>query len=173
MGLLGSILGAGGGKGGGGGALLTQILAHLAGGGGSANRTGAGRTDAGSGGMGGAGMGLPPGIDLGSIIKKFEKGGMGDLTGSWIGMGQNKPVSQDQVTQAFGEDQLKDIAGKLGMRPTEIVDILSRHLPKVVDKLSPKGKIPEGDVSSDLDDLVSNSKFDDLDALIAEYEAKH
>lgn len=154
MGLLGSLLGAATGKGG-GGALLTQILGHLAGG----SNTG--------GGMPGL-----PNIDLGSIISKFQKGGMGDLAGSWIGMGQNQPLSPDQVTQAFGQDQLKDLAAKLGLPQSQITDILSKHLPKVVDKMTPTGKLPEGDVSHQLDELMKNTKMDDLDALIAEYENK-
>ncbi|HQR06786.1 MAG TPA: YidB family protein [Gemmatales bacterium] len=154
MGLLGSLLGAASGKG--GGALLTNILGHLAGG----------------SGMGKNIPGAAGGIDLGSLIGKLQKGGLGDAVGSWIGMGNNLPVSPDQLGNAFGKDQLKDIATKLGIPSDQLTQILAQHLPKVVDKLTPKGQIPTGDVSGDLDELVKNTKFDDLDKLIAEYEAK-
>ncbi len=150
MGLLGSLLGAASGKGGGG--LLTSILGHLAGGGGTG--------------------GAPGGIDLGSLIGKLQKGGLGDVVGSWVSMGENKPITADQLNNALGSDQLKDIAAKFGIPADQLTNILAQHLPKVVDKLTPKGQIPTGDVSGDLDELVKNTKFNDLDNLIAEYEAK-
>lgn len=155
MGLLSSILSGAVNKGGGG--LLTSILGHLAGGGASPGNSG----------------GSPGGIDLGSLISKFQKGGMGNVVDSWIGMGQNLPINQDQLTQVFGNDKLKEIAAKFGIPQDQITDMLSKHLPKVVDKLTPQGKLPEGDVSGHLNELVKNTKFDDLDALIAEYENKH
>jgi len=152
MGLLGSLLGAAsGGKGGGG--LLSSILGQLAGGGGGASP--------------GAG-----GIDLGSLIGKLQKGGLGDAVGSWVGMGENKQISPDQLNNALGSDKLKDIAAKLGIPSDQLTQILAQHLPKVVDKLTPKGQIPQGDVSKDLDELTKNTKFEDLDKLIAEYESK-
>jgi len=152
MGLLGSILGAAANKGGGG--LLASILGHLTGGGSGTGTSGAG------------------GIDLGSLISKFQQGGMGNIVNSWIGMGQNLPISADQVTQALGSDKLKDLATKFGIPQDQLADMLSKHLPKVVDKLTPKGQVPQGDVSKDLDELTKNTKFDDLDSLIADYEAK-
>lgn len=155
MGLLGSLLGAAAGKG--GGALLTNILGHLAGGG------------------SGTGKGLPGatgGIDLGSLIGKLQKGGLGDVVGSWVGLGENKPITADQLNNALGSDQLTNIAAQLGIPADQLSNILAQHLPKVVDKLTPKGQIPTGDVSGDLNELVKNTQFDDLDKLIAEYEAK-
>lgn len=154
MGLLGSLLNAAGGKG--GGALLTNILGHLAGGG---------------SGTGSNIPGAPGGFDLGSLIGKLQKGGLGDVVSSWTGMGNNLPVSPDQLGNALGKDQLKDIAAKLGIPSDQLTQILAQHLPKVVDKLTPKGQIPNGDVSGDLDELVKNTKFDELDKLIADYEA--
>ena len=152
MGLLGSLIGAvSGGKGGGG--LLTSILGQLAGGGGASSTPGAG------------------GIDLGSLVGKLQKGGLGDVVNSWIGMGKNLPISADQLNNALGSDKLKDIATKFGIPPDQLTQILAQHLPKVVDKLTPKGQIPSGDVSKDLDELTKNTKFDDLDSLIAEYES--
>jgi uncharacterized protein YidB (DUF937 family) len=150
MGLLGSLLGAASGKGGGG--LLSSILGHLS---------------SGAGGAPGAG-----GFDLGSLIGKLQKGGLGDVVSSWTGMGNNLPISADQLKNALGSDQIKDIAAKFGIPPDQLSEMLAQHLPKVVDKLTPKGEIPTGDVSGDLDDLVKNTKFDDLDNLIAQYEAK-
>jgi uncharacterized protein YidB (DUF937 family) len=157
MGLLGSILGAAsGGKGGGG--LLTSILGQLAGGGGAAGTSGTPGTG---------------GIDLGSLVGKLQKGGVGDIVNSWIGMGKNLPISADQLNNALGSDKLKDIATKFGIPPDQLTQILAQHLPKVVDKLTPKGQVPQGDVSKDLDELTKNTKFDDLDNLIADYESKN
>lgn len=82
---------------------------------------------------------------LGGIVKQFTEKGLGDVVSSWIGKGDNAPVSPDQVKDAFGEDAIKDISEKTGMDTKEVTEQLSDKLPQIVDKLTPDGKIPEGD----------------------------
>ena len=45
----------------------------------------------------GAGVG-----GLGDLIGRFTQGGMGDVIGSWIGHGQNAPISGDQLSGVLG-----------------------------------------------------------------------
>ncbi len=139
MGLLDSVIGAvagglGGQQGGGGaqGALLNAVIAMLANG----------------QGQGGAGGGL------GDLIGKFTQGGLGDVIGSWIGPGQNAPISGGQLTDVLGSDMISDLAAQLGLSHEEAAGRLSQVLPQVVDRLTPQGHAPAGGLGG-MDDLLA------------------
>src|ERR1043165_1758134 len=115
MGLLDSILGAVSGKteGSGGAAQLIGVLGGLL---------------AQSGGLQG-------------LANKFAQNGQGNAFQSWVGMGENQPISNDQVQNALGSEQVNAIATRLGVDPAVASAFLAEYLPKIVDKLTPAGKI--------------------------------
>lgn len=75
------------------------------------------------------------------LLDKFTKGGLGDAAASWVGMGENKPVSADQVHHALGADQISAVAAKLGIDTSKASSLLAEFLPKVIDKLTPSGQV--------------------------------
>ena len=81
---------------------------------------------------------------LHGLVEKFNQAGMGDVVKSWIGHGENQPVSGDQLSQVLGGDLLGKVAGQLGMDPAQLSGQLSAMLPGLVDKLTPNGAIPQG-----------------------------
>jgi uncharacterized protein YidB (DUF937 family) len=85
---------------------------------------------------------------LNGLISQFASKGLGDVISSWVGTGKNLPVSGDQLKSALGEDTIKNIASKLGMDLNAVTTQLSNLLPDVVDKLTPDGTVPEGDIMS-------------------------
>lgn len=85
---------------------------------------------------------------LSGLISKFNSKGLGDLASSWVGKGENLPVSPDQIKNVLGDDTVKELAAKTGMDQNQLTGHLSDLLPKVVDKLTPDGKVPEGDILS-------------------------
>ena len=91
---------------------------------------------------------------LDGLVSQFVSKGLGDIINSWIGIGKNLPVSGDQLKSVFGETTITDIAAKLGIDPNAVTSQLSNLLPDVVDKLTPGGKIPEGDLLSQATDLL-------------------
>jgi uncharacterized protein YidB (DUF937 family) len=91
---------------------------------------------------------------LNGLISKFTSKGLGDVVGSWVSTGKNLPVSKDQIQSVLGSDQIKNIASKLGISTNEITSQLSNLLPQAVDKLTPDGKVPEGDIMSKATDLL-------------------
>jgi len=123
MGLLDSVLGmvTGGQQGGGNAALLNMVVGMLA------NN---------SGGSGGGG--------LADIVGKFQQAGMGDVVSSWIGTGQNAPISGDQLGNVLGSDMIGNIAKQLGVSHGDAAGQLAQMLPQVVDKLTPNGQAPAG-----------------------------
>lgn len=100
-------------------------------------------------GQGGAAGGLS------GLLQAFEGGGLGHLFQSWVGTGQNLPVSPDQIQSALGNSGLlQRIAQATGMQPADVAQHLSTVLPQIVDHLTPNGQIHQGDVSGALEGLA-------------------
>lgn len=81
---------------------------------------------------------------LGGLLEQLQQGGLGDAVASWVGSGQNQPVSADALQNALGSDKLAAIAAKLGMSPDTLSAHLSEMLPQVVNHLTPGGQVEEG-----------------------------
>lgn len=86
---------------------------------------------------------LGGGGGLQSVVENFTKNGLGDTVASWIGTGSNLPISAEQIQSVLGSEQVKAIAGKVGISTDEASSGLASLLPGVIDKLTPDGKIPE------------------------------
>ncbi len=84
--------------------------------------------------------GLPAG--LGGLLGKLQQGALGEVTNSWVGSGQNKPVAPSQLGSALGPDIIKTIAQRSGLSEDDVSRQLSQVLPGIVDKLSPNGRLP-------------------------------
>ena len=80
---------------------------------------------------------------LQGVVDQFSKQGLGSTINSWIGMGDNEPVTGDQMTQVVGADKLQDMAKTAGVEPKVLADQLAQHLPTAIDKLTPTGKLPD------------------------------
>ena len=78
---------------------------------------------------------------LQGLASRFSQNGQGDAFSSWVGMGENQPVSTNQIQQALGSDQIRAIAAKMGVDPNLASQFLAEYLPKIVDKLTPAGKV--------------------------------
>jgi uncharacterized protein YidB (DUF937 family) len=56
-------------------------------------------------------------------------------------MGEKQPVSSNQIQNVLGSEQVSAIAAKMGVDPAVVSTFLAEYLPKIVDKLTPAGKI--------------------------------
>jgi uncharacterized protein YidB (DUF937 family) len=121
MGLLDSVLGGvlGGGQQGGGG-LINIVAGMLA------------NTQSGGGG------------GLAGLAEQFQRNGMGDVMSSWVGKGENLPISPDQLGNVLGGDMLGKLTQQTGMGQGDLLGQLSQMLPQMVDKATPDGAIPAG-----------------------------
>jgi uncharacterized protein YidB (DUF937 family) len=81
---------------------------------------------------------------LGGLADKFNQAGLGDVISSWIGKGENLPISADQLSNVLGNDTLSSIASQLGVDPAQASGQLSQMLPGLIDKLTPHGTAPAG-----------------------------
>lgn len=130
LGDLAAMLGQGGGQGmqgGGQAALLQMVLSLLA-----------------SNGQGGG---------LAGLMEKFQSAGLGEQMNSWVGTGQNLPVSPEQLGKVFGADQMSQMADRMGLSTGDLGAQLSQLLPEAVNQFTPGGQAPAGGLG-DLNDLL-------------------
>src|ERR1044071_8886652 len=78
---------------------------------------------------------------LQGLANKFAQSGHADAFQSWVGMGENQPVSSGAIQNALGSEQVNAIASRMGVDPAIAASFLAEYLPKIVDKLTPAGKI--------------------------------
>jgi uncharacterized protein YidB (DUF937 family) len=81
---------------------------------------------------------------LNAIVAKLQQAGLGDQVKSWIGNGQNLPITADQLRQVLGSDTVKQLAAKYNIPVDQLSEVLAHQLPLAVDHASPDGKLPPG-----------------------------
>jgi uncharacterized protein YidB (DUF937 family) len=79
---------------------------------------------------------------LGGLLDKLQQGGLSNATNSWVGPGQNQPVSSNQLSSALGPDVIKNLSQQSGLSEDDLGKQLSQVLPGLVDKLTPNGRLP-------------------------------
>jgi uncharacterized protein YidB (DUF937 family) len=79
---------------------------------------------------------------LQGLMGLFQQGGLGDVIGSWVGKGQNSPISGDQLMQVLGSGQMGQIASQLGLSHGDAASQLAQVLPGLIDQLTPHGQAP-------------------------------
>lgn len=82
---------------------------------------------------------------MAGLVQAFQNKGLGEQMASWIGTGQNLPISPEQIKSVLGDGQLGQIARQLGMNEQQAAGGLAGLLPQVIDKVTPNGQMPQGD----------------------------
>ena len=83
---------------------------------------------------------------LSGLISQLSQGGLGNAVSSWVGTGANQAVSGEAIQQALGSDKIQELAAKAGISSEALSSGLAQMLPDVVDKLTPNGEVPSGDL---------------------------
>ncbi len=92
---------------------------------------------------------------LQGLANKFFQGGQGSAFSSWVGMGENQAISPDQIQKVLGSELVSALAAKIGVDPAQASHFLAEYLPKIVDKLTPQGKLdPTADHQQGLANLL-------------------
>ena len=149
--LLGGILG-GGASGGGGGGLQDVLGGLLGGGSGGGMGTKAGGMNAGV-----IAAALVPllgkllkGGGLSKVLENAHASGLSAQADSWVGTGENQPVSGQEIRGVVGDDAVKEVAQQAGISEDEAADVLAKVVPHVVSGLTPAGQVPSEDELSQL-----------------------
>ena len=82
---------------------------------------------------------------LGGLLSKFTGGDspIANQAASWVGTGDNKPVTPDEAEQAVGSETVAKVAEDAGVSQEEAKTELAGALPQLVDKITPDGKLPD------------------------------
>jgi uncharacterized protein YidB (DUF937 family) len=79
---------------------------------------------------------------VGNTVRDLEDNGHGEIARSWVGRGENRSISPRQLESALGENAIRDLMDQTGMERDELLDTLSHYLPRVIDHLTPDGRLP-------------------------------
>ena len=83
-------------------------------------------------------------VNLGNLQERAQENGLGSLFASWLGDGENMPISIEQVTAFISSDKINEIASQFGISPNSVLSGLQEALPAMVDKASSGGSFMEG-----------------------------
>ena len=73
-------------------------------------------------------------LDLAALVGGLSQNGLGEIVGSWLGNGENKSISADQITDLLGSDKISEFASQLGLSDESAKGALADALPQVVDQ---------------------------------------
>jgi len=79
---------------------------------------------------------------LQGLTSKLASSGLGQQVQSWVGHGQNQPVSGSQIQEAMDPAQVHAMAQQAGMSDEETCDHVAKALPDMVDQATPAGQMP-------------------------------
>jgi uncharacterized protein YidB (DUF937 family) len=79
---------------------------------------------------------------LNDLLKQLQESGHGEVAKSWVGTGQNQPISPKDLGSALGADQINSLTSEFGLSHDELLQGLSKYLPQVIDHLTPGGQVP-------------------------------
>jgi uncharacterized protein YidB (DUF937 family) len=79
---------------------------------------------------------------LTGMITQLENAGLSAQVQSWVGHGENLPVTEAELAQAFSAEDLKKWADEAGTTPQALLKVLAEALPQAVDRATPGGKLP-------------------------------
>lgn len=96
---------------------------------------------------------------LSNLLQKLKDSGLEEHVASWIGNGENMPVSGNQIKEALGEQVVQQLAQHAGLAPEHAASGLAQLLPQVIEKLSPNGQIPQEDLVQEGLSLLKGKLF--------------
>ncbi|MDG6094481.1 YidB family protein [Acetobacter sp. AN02] len=77
-----------------------------------------------------------------AIADRADSSGLGDHVRSWIGNGDNLPVSPEQIKDLLNNDEVQAMVAKTGLPADTLLPALARFLPDAIDKKTPAGEVP-------------------------------
>ena len=78
---------------------------------------------------------------LDGVIAKLNAAGLGETVNSWLGQGANKPITADEIRSALSNEQVRQLAAKLGVPVDQVASVLAQNLPNAVSQASAAGAI--------------------------------
>jgi len=84
---------------------------------------------------------LPGGLN--ALLDRLRRSGYESQVNSWLGRGPNQPITPDDLQKVLGNEQVRQMAEKLGVPVDQLFPTLAKALPEAVDHHSPDGTLQE------------------------------
>ncbi|WP_024512202.1 YidB family protein [Bradyrhizobium sp. ARR65] len=86
---------------------------------------------------------------LSDLLRQLQQAGHGETANSWVSPGPNKQIAPGDLANALGADQIDQLSAQSGLSRDDLLNGLSQYLPRVVDHLTPEGRLPTEDEMSE------------------------
>lgn len=83
-------------------------------------------------------LGGPRGT-LADLADRFTQERLGAVMASWIHAGPNEPIRPEQLARVLGAERVRDFATLSGLPEDAFLERMARHLPRVIDRMTPEG----------------------------------
>lgn len=80
------------------------------------------------------------------FLQAFRDVGLGDVVTSWLGHGENRPLTASQFETAVGTEHVQAIARRVELPATTVSEVAAALLPDAIDALSEQGELPSAGV---------------------------
>jgi uncharacterized protein YidB (DUF937 family) len=78
---------------------------------------------------------------LAGLVQQFTDAGLGREASSRVGTGQNLPLSTEQLSQVFGQGNVRTLGEQFNLSSESASAGLASLLPALIDHLTPKGQV--------------------------------
>jgi uncharacterized protein YidB (DUF937 family) len=90
-------------------------------------------------------------MDMVSLVKSMAGNSeLGAIAASWLGDGENLPISSEQVQSLFESEKLSGFASALGIDTDSALQTITQALPKLIDSSSEHGALLSMDSPEDI-----------------------
>lgn len=79
--------------------------------------------------------------DFAALLSNLQNSGLGEIATSWLGKGENLPISADAISGIIDIKQIEQFAGNLGISLDSAKKAIADALPEMIDKASPEGSL--------------------------------
>ena len=94
---------------------------------------------------------------LSGLLQTFHEKGLGGLASSWVSTGENQSITAEQIQRVLGEEHIRQFAAQAGIPPEQASAKLAEFLPHIVDRLTPNGQVPSGNIMEHAKSLLKSS----------------
>ena len=82
--------------------------------------------------------------DLQGLVNRLQEGGLGTQVQSWLGGGQNLPITPDLLKGVLADEHVQQLAQHFGIEPDAVLNLLAEHLPTAVGQARQQGTVSSG-----------------------------
>ncbi|MBN4095830.1 MULTISPECIES: YidB family protein [Methylobacterium] len=82
---------------------------------------------------------LPGGLN--ALLDQLRRSGYESQVNSWLGRGPNEPITAEDLRKVLDNEQVRQMAEKLGVPMDQLFPTLAQALPETVDRHSPEGTL--------------------------------